>query len=50
MTEQEEFEFRLRLENELASPVQQTTPSSEGYLAEAARQGFAGTKIGRAHV
>ena len=43
MTEQEEFEFRLRLENELASPVQQTTPSSEGYLAEAARQGFAGT-------
>jgi hypothetical protein len=43
MTEQEEFEFRLRLESEQAAPVQTTTPSSEGYLAEAARQGFAGT-------
>ena len=43
MTEQEEFEFRLRLESEQAAPVQPTAPSSEGYLAEAARQGFAGT-------
>jgi len=43
MTEQEEFEFRLRLESEQAASVQPTAPSSEGYLAEAARQGFAGT-------
>jgi hypothetical protein len=43
MTEQEEFEFRLRLESEQATSVQPTAPSSEGYLAEAARQGFAGT-------
>lgn len=43
MTEQEEFEFRLRLESEQAAPVQPSAPSSEGYLAEAARQGFAGT-------
>lgn len=43
MTEQEEFEFRLRLESEQTAPVEPTAPSSEGYLAEAARQGFAGT-------
>jgi hypothetical protein len=43
MTEQEEFEFRLRLESEQAAPVQSTAPSSEGYLTEAARQGLAGT-------
>lgn len=46
MTEQEEFEFRLRFENEQAAampPTAAPSPSMGALIAEGARKGFAGT-------
>lgn len=46
MTEQEEFEFRLRFENEQAAatpPTAASSPSMGALIAEGARKGFAGT-------